>query len=210
MTIHAADLSPMTDVLSALKNGDLILVHDPDREEEADLMVLAEGVTAETVNTLLTRGKGLICVACSGAVCDRLQLPLMVQVNENLHGTNFTLSVDAREGITTGVSAPDRALTMRRLAAGDASPRDFVRPGHTFPLRAMPLTERFGHTECAVALAEMCGGQPVVVICEVLDDQGEKASWPQVQALAAELGCPITDMGACRAAIASHYKVDVC
>jgi 3,4-dihydroxy-2-butanone 4-phosphate synthase/GTP cyclohydrolase II len=168
----------------ALKAGRMIVVvDDEDRENEGDLTMAAEMVTPEAINFMATHGRGLICLAMSGDRLDELELEPMVADNSALHGTAFTVSIDAKGyGVTTGISGHDRAQTI--LAAVDASsaPEDFARPGHVFPLRARPggVLERRGQTEAAVDLARLAGLQPAGVICEIVKDDGTMARVPDL------------------------------
>jgi len=168
----------------------VIIVDDEDRENEGDLAIPAGFVTPEAVNFMATHGRGLICVAMSGERLDVLDLPLMVpqERNGSGFGTAFTISVEARTGVTTGISAHDRARTIAMLADPATTAADFARPGHVFPLRARPggVLERRGHTETAVELARLAGLPPVAVICEVLADDGSPARMPYLQTFAAE------------------------
>jgi len=187
-------LSPIKDLLQQFSAGEFIIILDEHREEEGDFFLLAEYVTPEKINFLLHQARGLICVACDESITKKLNVPLMVEKNENKHGTNFCVSVDASQNITTGVSAFDRAHTISLLADRNASPKDFVLPGHTFPLLAKPITERFGHTECAVELAKMAQKTPVVVICEILNIAGEKANREELELIAKKSNCPLTTL----------------
>ncbi len=174
----------------------VILVDDEDRENEGDLAIPAEAATAEAVNLAATHARGLVCVAMSGERLDRLQLPQMVAepANTSNFGTAFTVSVDARHrGVTTGISASDRATTIRLLADSDAVAGDFARPGHVFPLRARPggVLERAGQTEAAVDLARLAGRAPAAVICEIANPDGSMARRPDLERFAAAHGIPI-------------------
>jgi 3,4-dihydroxy 2-butanone 4-phosphate synthase/GTP cyclohydrolase II len=164
----------------------LLVVDDEDRENEGDLVMAAERVTPEAVNFMAKWGRGLICVPMMGERLDALNISMMVQDNTAPLGTAFTVTVDARRGVTTGTSAYDRAVTIRTLADPGTRAEDLTRPGHIFPLRAMPggVLRRAGHTEAAVDLARLAGLQPAGVICEVLDDDGAMARVPELQALA--------------------------
>ncbi len=181
----------------ALNRGEFIIVHDPHREAEGDFFLLAEHATSAKINYLMTHARGMICVALSGELCDQMELPMMVPVDENTseHGTNFCVLVDAKKDTTTGVSAFDRAQTILQLADKRAKRSDFVMPGHTAPLRAMVPDKRFGHTEAAVELAKSAGARPAVVICEIMNTAGYKASRSEQEALAAELNCLLLDIG---------------
>ena len=160
----------------------LVVVDDEDRENEGDLTIAAEHITPEIINFMATHGRGLICLAMTPARCDYLRLPLMSERNTSNFGTAFTESIDAREGVTTGISAADRAKTI--LAAIDPSirPSDLSRPGHVFPLRAREggVLVRAGQTEAAVDLARLAGLTPAGVICEIMNDDGTMARVPQL------------------------------
>jgi len=173
----------------------VILVDDADRENEGDLMLAAACATPEAVNILTREGRGLICAPIDGATADRLDLPLMVPPDRNTapHGTAFTLSVEAATGVTTGISAADRAWTLRVLANPATTTADLARPGHIFPLRAHEggVRVRHGHTEAAVDLCRLAGLPPVGVICEVLAADGTMARLPELGELAARLGIGI-------------------
>ncbi len=152
----------------------LIVVDDEDRENEGDLLMAAEKATPEAVNFMAKYGRGLICMPMLGERLDELQISMMVSDNTAPLGTAFTVSVDARRGVTTGTSAYDRAVTIRTLVDPATRAEDLTRPGHIFPLRAMPggVLRRAGHTEAAVDLARLAGFAPAGVICEVLDEEG--------------------------------------
>ena len=166
----------------------VIVVDDADRENEGDLVIAAEFITPDAVNFMARHGRGLICVAMTGQRLDDLQIPLMVPVDENTSGfgTAFTVSVEARTGVTTGISAPDRAETIRVLADPVTGAGDLARPGHIFPLRARDggVLVRAGHTESAVDLARLAGLQPAAAICEVIDDDGTMAQMPALKSFA--------------------------
>src|SRR5581483_10082676 len=166
----------------------LIVVDDEDRENEGDLLMAAEKATPEAVNFMARHGRGLICMPMMGERLDELQISMMVSDNTAPLGTAFTVSVDARRGVTTGTSAYDRAVTIRTLVDPATRPEDLTRPGHIFPLRAMPggVLRRAGHTEAAVDLARLAGFAPAGVICEVLDQDGGMARLPELMALARE------------------------
>ena len=155
----------------------VVVVDDADRENEGDLVFAATFATQELVAFTMRECRGLLCVPMTGDDLDRLHLDQMVAVNTESHGTAFTVSVDARTGITTGISAADRAHTIRLLAATSAAPADFVKPGHVFPLRARPggVLTRPGHTEAAVDLCRLAGLPPVAAICEIANDDGSMA-----------------------------------
>jgi 3,4-dihydroxy 2-butanone 4-phosphate synthase/GTP cyclohydrolase II len=164
----------------------LVVVDDEDRENEGDLVMAADKVTPEAVNFMVTHARGLMCVPMLGERLDALRLSMMVTENTAPMATAFTVSVDARRGVTTGISAYDRAVTIRTLVDPQMTAADLVAPGHMFPLRAMEggVLRRAGHTEAAVDLARMAGCYPAGVICEVLDDSGNMARLPQLLELA--------------------------
>ena len=164
----------------------LVVVDDEDRENEGDLVMAADKVTPETVNFMAKYGRGLICMPMMADRLEELQISMMVSENTAPQGTAFTVSVDARRGVTTGTSAYDRAVTIRTLVEPATGPEDLTRPGHIFPLRAMPggVLRRAGHTEAAIDLARLAGCSPAGVICEVLDEDGGMARVPELIALA--------------------------
>jgi 3,4-dihydroxy 2-butanone 4-phosphate synthase/GTP cyclohydrolase II len=171
------------DVLEDLRQGKMIiLVDDEDRENEGDLTMAAEKVTPEAINFMAKYGRGLICLSLAPEIVERLKLPLMVQDNRSPFNTAFTVSVEAREGVTTGVSAADRAHTIRTAVADDANPEDLIQPGHVFPLRARRggVLFRTGQTEGSVDLARLAGLKPAGVICEVMNDNGTMARMPDL------------------------------
>lgn len=176
----------------------VVIVDDEDRENEGDLAVAAQFATPEAVNFMARYGRGLICVAMAGERLDALELPLMVQPNENSSGfgTAFTVSVEAKIGVTTGISAADRARTIQLLADPAAAAGDLSRPGHVFPLRAKDggVLVRAGQTEASVDLARMAGLEPAVAICEVMADDGTMARMPELERFAAEHGVGIVSV----------------
>lgn len=175
--------SSIEDVVEDLKHGKMIvLVDDEDRENEGDLVAAAEFISDETVNFMATHARGLICLAMSEDKCDALSLHPQTQINTANLQTAFTVSVDARHGITTGISAADRGLTIRTAAADNAKPFDLVRPGHIFPLRARNggVLVREGQTEGAVDLMTIAGLKPAGVICEIMNEDGTMARLPQL------------------------------
>jgi len=181
-------MDSIPDILTALKAGEMIvLADDEDRENEGDLVVAAEFATPEVVNFMLREGRGMMCVALGPDLCDHLQLEPQSRVNTSQRSTAYTVSVDAapRFGITTGVSAADRSTTLQRLAAPDASPNDFDRPGHVQPLRARKggTLVRAGQTEGSIDLCKMAGLRPAAVIIEVMNDDGTMARRPELEAL---------------------------
>lgn len=168
----------------------LIVVDDEDRENEGDFVMAAEKVTPEKINFLAKHGRGLICVAMTGERLDELDLQPMVTDNTAHLGTMFTVSVDARRNTTTGISAQDRAETIKALIDPATKPRDLARPGHVFPLRAQPggVLSRAGHTEAAVDLARLAGLYPAGVLCEIMDEDGTMARVPRLRKLAKRFG----------------------
>lgn len=182
------------DVLKNFAQGNIVIVVCEDREEEGDFFVLGEAITNQKINFMLTYGKGLICTACAPEILDHFGIPLMVKKSGDIHGTNFTISVDAAKDITTGVSASDRSKTIQVLADPNATNQDLVAPGHTQPLRARNPKTRWGHTECSVEMAKHVKKIPVVAICEILNAEGEKASGAELFALAEQFDLPITNL----------------
>ncbi len=168
----------------------VILVDDEDRENEGDLVFAAELVTPEHINFMATHARGLICLAMDDAMIDQLELPMMVRDNQASLGTAFTVSIEARHGVSTGISARDRATTIRAAIADDAGPEDVVSPGHVFPLRARKggVLVRTGQTEGSVDLARLAGLKPAGVICEIMRDDGEMARLPELEEFAAKHG----------------------
>jgi 3,4-dihydroxy 2-butanone 4-phosphate synthase / GTP cyclohydrolase II len=175
------------EALEEIRQGHILLVvDDEDRENEGDLVLAADKTTPEAVNFMATHGRGLVCMPMTGARLDELKIGMMVAENTAPMGTAFTVTVDARRGVTTGTSAYDRAVTIRTLVDPSMGPEDLTVPGHIFPLRAMDggVLRRAGHTEAAVDLARMAGCYPAGVICEVLDEHGDMARLPQLTELA--------------------------
>ncbi|HYR95782.1 MAG TPA: 3,4-dihydroxy-2-butanone-4-phosphate synthase [Candidatus Binatus sp.] len=171
----------------------IILMDDEDRENEGDLCVAAERVTAEHINFMATHGRGLICLSLTEERCDQLGLPMMVSENRAPLGTAFTVSIDARQGIGRGISAIDRATTIRTAIRPNATPADVVTPGHVFPLRARRggVLVRTGQTEGAIDLARLAGFEPAGVICEILCEDGTMARLPDLERFAAQHGLKI-------------------
>jgi 3,4-dihydroxy 2-butanone 4-phosphate synthase / GTP cyclohydrolase II len=181
------------DAIKDIRDGQLVIVADDEgRENEGDLVAAASRITPELVNFMTKHGRGLICVTLTRERADELDLPLMTDTNTDPHGTAFTVSVDAsqRFGVTTGISAQDRATTIQVLADEDSRPSDLRRPGHIFPLRAQPggVLRRVGQTEASVDLARLAGLPPVGVICEILNADGTMARRPQLEEIAREHG----------------------
>ena len=176
-------------VLEALRRGEMIvLVDDENRENEGDLVIAAEFANPQSIAFMATKACGLICLAMDGTMLDRLGLPMMTKDNRSRMGTAFTLSIEAREGVTTGISAGDRARTVATAIADHAKPQDIVTPGHVFPLRAREggVLVRAGHTEAAVDLARLAGLKPAGVICEIMKADGEMARLPDLRIYAAK------------------------
>lgn len=161
----------------------IVLVDDEYRENEGDLVMAADKITPEAINFMARYARGLICLALSPEKVEALKLPMMVDDNQTARSTAFTVSIEARHGVTTGISAADRAHTVRVTTAEDARPEDVVSPGHVFPLRAVPggVLQRTGHTEGSVDLARLAGCSPSAVICEIMNDDGTMARMPQLK-----------------------------
>ena len=182
-------LCTVEEAIAEIRQGRMIiLVDDEDRENEGDLTMAAEFVTPEAINFMAKYGRGLICLPMGPELIDRLQLPLMTQRNGSRFGTNFTLSIEAREGVTTGISAADRATTIKAAVADNVRPDDLVTPGHVFPLRAKPggVLSRTGQTEGGVDLTRLAGLKPAAVICEIMRDDGSMARMPDLEIFAQE------------------------
>ncbi|APB98111.1 bifunctional 3,4-dihydroxy-2-butanone-4-phosphate synthase/GTP cyclohydrolase II [Polynucleobacter asymbioticus] len=182
-------LAPTEEIIAELRAGKMvILVDEEDRENEGDLVLAADHVTAEAVNFMAKHGRGLICLTLTRERCQQLNLPLMVRDNGTSMGTNFTVSIEAATGVTTGISAADRALTIKTAVAPNAKPSDLVQPGHIFPLMAQPggVLIRSGHTEAGCDLAAMAGCSPTSVICEIMKDDGSMARLPDLLKFAEE------------------------
>jgi len=183
-----------------IKDGKMvILVDDESRENEGDLCMAAEKVTPQAINFMATYGRGLICLAMTADKCDSIDLPPMVDNNQSPYGTGFTVSIEARCGVSTGISAHDRATTILTAVAADCRPRDLVRPGHVFPLRAKSggVIVRAGQTEGSVDLARLAGLTPAGVICEVMDEDGTMARMPALEKFSEKHGvgiCTIEDL----------------
>jgi len=166
----------------------VVIMDDEDRENEGDLLMAASAVTADDINFMARYGRGLICLTLSEARCRELRLPQMVDNTDDMHGTNFTVSIEAAEGVTTGISAADRAITVQAAVAADATSQDIVQPGHIFPLKAQPggVLNRAGHTEAGCDLARLAGFEPAAVIVEILNDDGTMARRPDLEKFAKE------------------------
>src|ERR1043166_10334413 len=182
-TAEVFQFDTIEDVVSDIAKGKLVIVtDDADRENEGDLVMAAEKATAKTINFMATHGRGLICVAIANERAEQLGLQRMVAQNREMYRTDFTVTVDAARGVTTGISAHDRATTIRTIANPDSTPADLVQPGHVFPLRAKDggVLRRTGHTEAAVDLARLAGLPPAGVLCEILHDDGTMARLPEL------------------------------
>ena len=191
-------MSQLQIALAAYKNGDFIIVtDDADRENEGDLMLLAEKATTEKVAFMVRHTTGILCVAMTQERARTLHLPLMVEENQDSKKTAFTVSVDYKPGITTGVSAQERANTVRALAAASAVASDFIRPGHVFPLIADNggLAKRGGHTEAGVALSQIVGASPLCLLSEIVNDDGSMARGQSLAAFAEEHSIPVISVG---------------
>jgi len=184
-------LSPIEEIIEDIRRGRMVIImDDEDRENEGDLVMAAELVRPEDINFMARYGRGLICLTLTRERCERLRLPLMVAGTDARHATNFTVSIEAARGVTTGISAADRATTIRAAVAPDAGPEDIVMPGHVFPLMAQPggVLTRAGHTEAGCDLARLAGLEPAAVIVEILNEDGTMARRPDLERFAAEHG----------------------
>ena len=197
-TIHPsaieAPFSDIEDIIADIRAGKMvIMVDDEDRENEGDLLMAAGLVRPEDVNFMATHGRGLICLTLSRERCAQLRLPLMVSETDEHHATNFTISIEAAEGITTGISAHDRARTIKAAVAADARPEDLSQPGHIFPVMAQPggVLTRAGHTEAGCDLARLAGLQSAAVIVEILNEDGSMARRPDLEKFARKRGIRI-------------------
>ena len=181
--------SPIDDIIADVAAGRMvIMVDDEDRENEGDLLMAAAKVRAEDINYMATHGRGLICLTMTRERCAQLRLPLMVSETDQRHTTNFTVSIEAVDGITTGISAHDRARTVQAAVAADARPEDLSQPGHVFPIMAQPggVLTRAGHTEAGCDLARLAGLEPSAVIVEILNSDGSMARRPDLEKFARE------------------------
>lgn len=187
-------LSSTAEILADFRAGKMvILIDDEDRENEGDILMAADFVTPEAINFMARHARGLICLTLTEDRCRRLRLPLMTPVNGTKMSTNFTMSIEAAEGVTTGISAADRARTIRAAVAADAKPSDIVQPGHVFPVMARDggVLMRAGHTEAGCDLGAMTGLTPAAVICEIMKDDGTMARLPDLLVFAREHGLRI-------------------
>ncbi len=181
--------SDIKDIIADIQAGKMvIMVDDEDRENEGDLIMAAEKVRPEDVNYMATYGRGLVCLTLSRERCDQLRLPLMVSETDQHHATNFTISIEAAEGITTGISAHDRAKTIQTAVAPDARPEHLRQPGHIFPVMAQPggVLTRAGHTEAGCDLARLAGLEPAAAIVEILKEDGSMARRPDLEKFSSE------------------------
>ena len=191
---HPVAISPVEDIVAEMKAGRMvILVDEEDRENEGDLVLASDHVTPEAINFMAKFGRGLICLTLTRERCEFLKLPPMAPRNGTVYSTAFTVSIEAAEGVTTGISAADRAHTIATAVAKAAQPSDLVQPGHVFPLQAVDggVLMRAGHTEAGCDLAAMAGCSPSAVICEIMKDDGTMARLPDLQIFAAEHGLKI-------------------
>ncbi len=182
-------LNTTEEIIEDLRQGKMVVImDDEDRENEGDLVIAADKVTPESINFMAKYGRGLICLTLTKECCQQLRLPLMVNATDQLESTNFTLSIEAAEGVTTGISAADRAITVQAAVKPDARPEDLVQPGHIFPLMAQPggVLVRAGHTEAGCDLARLAGLSPTSVIVEILNEDGTMARRPDLEVFAKE------------------------
>ena len=194
-----ASISPVEEIVAALTAGRMvILVDEEDRENEGDIVLAADHVTPEAINFMARHARGLICLTLAREMCERLNLPPMVARNGGKYSTAFTVSIEAAEGVTTGISAADRSRTVQAAVARNAVASDLVQPGHIFPLQAVDggVLMRAGHTEAGCDLAEMAGCSPASVICEIMNEDGTMARLPDLQVFAAEHGLKIGTIAA--------------
>jgi 3,4-dihydroxy 2-butanone 4-phosphate synthase / GTP cyclohydrolase II len=190
----AAALASTKEIVEEIRRGHIVvLVDDEDRENEGDLVFAADFVSAEKINFLAKHGRGLICMPITAEHADQLELAPMTNNNKTVHGTNFTVAIEAAEGVSTGISAADRAHTIRVASRPQARPSDIVQPGHVFPLVAAPggVLMRAGHTEACCDLARMAGLNPAAVLCEVMNDDGTMARLPDLLPFAAKHGLKV-------------------
>ncbi|NND83068.1 MAG: 3,4-dihydroxy-2-butanone-4-phosphate synthase [Gammaproteobacteria bacterium] len=200
-------LSSIEEILEDYRQGKMVIItDDEDRENEGDLMMAAEKVTAADINFMARYGRGLICLTVTEDRCQQLGLPLMVGDNNGARfSTNFTMSIEAAEGVTTGISAADRAHTIQTAVAPDAKPGDIVMPGHIFPIMAQPggVMSRAGHTEAGIDFARLAGCDPSSVICEILNEDGSMARLPDLRKFAEQ-----HDLKICSIAELIRYRLE--
>ena len=188
------NLNSIEEIVEDIRQGKMVvLMDDEDRENEGDLIMAAACARAEDINFMAKYGRGLICLTLTQERCERLQLPLMVSDNKEKHATNFTLSIEAAQGVTTGISAADRAITVQAAVAAEAGPSDIVQPGHIFPLMAQAggVMTRAGHTEAGCDLARLAGLEPAAVIVEILNEDGSMARRADLEVFAQQHGLKI-------------------
>ena len=182
-------MNTIEEIIEDLKQGKMVIImDDEDRENEGDLLMAAAFTRPEDINFMARYGRGLICLTLTNERCQQLRLPLMVNENKTSHSTNFTVSIEAATGVTTGISAADRARTVQAAVAPNANPEDLVQPGHIFPLMAKPggVLRRAGHTEAGCDLAKLAGVDPSAVIVEILNEDGSMARRPDLEVFAKE------------------------
>ena len=200
-------ISSIEEILEDYRNGKMVIItDDEDRENEGDLMMAADCVTADDINFMARYGRGLICLTVTEDRCEQIGLPLMVGDNNGARfSTNFTMSIEAAEGVTTGISAADRARTIQAAVASQATPRDIVMPGHIFPIMAQPggVLSRAGHTEAGVDFSRLAGRDPSSVICEILNEDGTMARMPDLVDFAKE-----HDLKICSIAELIRYRLE--
>ncbi len=180
-------LDNINDIIADIRQGKMVIImDDEDRENEGDIIMAASKVRPEDINFMARYGRGLICLTLTRERCEQLKLPLMVHANHSVNGTNFTVSIEAAKGVTTGISAADRATTIKAAVSADAKPTDIVQPGHIFPLMAQPggVLRRAGHTEAGCDLARLAGLDPSAVIVEILNEDGTMARRPDLEIFA--------------------------
>jgi len=188
------ELNSIEEIIDDLRRGRMVvMMDDEDRENEGDLIMAADKITPEAINFMARFGRGLICLTLTREHCEQLRLPLMVGINESSHSTNFTVSIEAAQGVSTGISAKDRATTILAAVKADARPQDLVQPGHIFPLMAQPggVLVRAGHTEAGCDLARLAGRPPAAVIVEILNEDGSMARRPDLEQFAIDHGLKI-------------------
>lgn len=199
-------LNTTAELIEDIRNGRMvILMDDEDRENEGDLVIAASAVESDDINFMARFGRGLICLTLTGEHCRKLNLPLMTSQSNSSFSTNFTVSIEAAEGVTTGISAADRAMTIKKAVAPDAKPTDLVQPGHVFPLMAQPggVLSRAGHTEAGCDLARLAGLQASAVIVEILNDDGSMARRPDLEKFAKEHNLKVGTI-----ADLIHYRIE--
>ncbi|WP_089724410.1 bifunctional 3,4-dihydroxy-2-butanone-4-phosphate synthase/GTP cyclohydrolase II [Candidatus Thiosymbion oneisti] len=206
-------LNTTEEIIEDLRQGRMVVImDDEDRENEGDLLLAAQKVTPDAINFMAKYGRGLICLTLTQARCLHLRLPLMVNGDNIPHATAFTVSIEAAQGVTTGISAADRATTISAATAPDAEPDDLVQPGHIFPLMAQPggVLVRAGHTEAGCDLARLAGLEPAAVIVEILNEDGSMARRPDLEAFAATHGLKIATIADLIQHRVRHEKAVLC